>query len=110
MSVSDESWKDSYDEWKLASPYDDDLEGECQHDEYDTDILSGRATCWNCGASWWQSEDEIQAEIDRQREYDEWCAAQQRLCNRFKEWLGSWLHSLWRRRRRSSETDDEIPF
>lgn len=67
MTWHDESWKDSYDAWKLASPYDDYEEDECQHDDYEADILIGRATCNCCGHWWWQTREEIDAEIERIR-------------------------------------------
>lgn len=79
----------------------------CTHEEYDSDILTGRATCASCGHTWWQSAEEIEAEIERIRRYDEWEAEQRRPWNRFREWL---REHMPRRPRRRPEVDDGIPF
>lgn len=42
----DDSWRDSYDAWKLASPYDDyddDPREDCDHDEYEVDAALRKA-------------------------------------------------------------------
>lgn len=51
---------DDDDLWLEDDDYDDDP---CDHDDHDTDILSGRATCYRCGESWWMSAAELKREI-----------------------------------------------
>lgn len=119
MPWHDDSWRDTYDAWKLRSPEDEYDNGEpaeeCQHEDYDIDWGSMRATC-SCGHAWWMSADEIQAAVDRQRAYDEWCAYQMRPWNRFKAWwrstrLVTWVRSRWWAwKHPRTEVDDEIPF
>lgn len=92
---------------------DDDPDVECcVHEEYDADVLTGRATCHYCGHSWWQTEEEIAAEIERIRSYDEWQQEQNRPWFRFKQLMRDiWLLIRPRRRQRSAIIgDDEIPF
>lgn len=114
--MSDDSWKDSYDDWKLASPYDD--EPECDHDDYDIDILDGRCRCL-CGHSWCASQEQVEAEIKRQREYSE----HEERENRRQWWRDLFapitdpIRTLrrrlfeWRLRRQFPEhVDDDIPF
>lgn len=111
--MTDESWRDSYDEWKLRSPDDD--EPECDHDDYDVDILDGRCRCL-CGHSWYASSKEIEAEIERQREYSEW-----EECENRRQWWRDktlpirmfffrMLERIWPRRALNVLHDDEIPF
>lgn len=90
--------------------WEEDHEEDCDHDDYDSDILSGRAQCYRCGYSWWQTTEEIEAEFDRIRRYAEWEEEQRRPWNRFREWLWN-LRMSWRRRLVSPKaTDDDIPF
>jgi hypothetical protein len=35
----------------------------CDCEEYDADLLEGRAHCFRCGRSWWMSGEEILQEI-----------------------------------------------
>ena len=114
MTWHDESWKDSYDAWKLESPYDD-CEDECDHEDCDADILTGRAICNRCGHSWWQTEAEIAAEIDRIRAYDEWEHEQRTLRYRIKEWFSGMLFRVryrWATRhwKRLVDDSDDTPF
>jgi hypothetical protein len=48
--------------------YDYDEDDPCDHDEYDVDILTGRAHCWRCGHAWWLSSQELRAELKFQCE------------------------------------------
>lgn len=50
---------------------DDDVP-ECDHMDYETDILTGFATC-ACGHRWMQTREEIERERQRQIEYDKMC-------------------------------------
>jgi hypothetical protein len=65
-----DAWRDSYDEWKLRSPYDKYPGEECDHVEADLDIVDGRFRC-ACGHSWRASGDELipQAECEK---YAQW--------------------------------------
>lgn len=115
--MTDDSWKDGYDEWKLATPWDDyDPEEEyCGHDDYEVDILDGECRC-HCGHIWSASEAEINAEIDRQREYSEMMDRENR-----RQWWRDLtypvrmlffriLERVWPHKAGSVLHDDEIPF
>ena len=107
MAWDDDSWKDGYDEWKLRSPYDDEPEEECYHEEHDSD-WEGRATCSRCGYSWWLSAAEIEAERERSEAYDAHCRRELRR-DRIKGWM--YRLAFWRRwQNRRAPVDDEIPF
>lgn len=104
-----------YDLWKLQSPYDDYEEGpECDHDDYESDILTGDAYCYRCNYRWIMSADEVAAEVERIRRYDEWQREQERPWNRFKEWVARKADRLSDRWRRlwypKTVPDDDIPF
>ena len=107
MSWNDDSWKDGYDTWKLASPYDDD--DPCDHEDYDADVLTGRAMCNRCGHAWWQTTEEIELECRRIAEYSEWVAEQERPWVRFKEWARDWWLSI-RWPPRKLPAGDDLPF
>lgn len=103
MPWYDDSWKDTYDAWKLASPYDDydeDPRDDCGHEEFDVD-WNGRAHCTRCGDHWDATESEIaaerRAEIAWLREHS-W-------------WMRSWR---WVKDRLTPKPklviDDDIPF
>lgn len=105
--MQDDSWKDSYDEWKLASPYDDGPE--CDHDEYEVDILDGRCWCDRCGHRWYATNEQVEAQIEHQRAYDEWEHGE----NRRQWWRDLWdrVRSIFPRRRGPQIIgDDDIPF
>lgn len=120
MAWNDDSWRDSYDAWKLASPDEDGPEEDyCEHDQYSIDILSGRAECDMCPHSWYVTNEEIERECQRQAEYDEWQEREDRKQwwrDRFAFILGplSSLHwecqKLKLRWRRAPIIDDDIPF
>lgn len=40
--------------------YDDDF---CDCDDYDVDILEGRASCFRCGRHWWLTDEQLSNEI-----------------------------------------------
>lgn len=112
MAWNDDSWKDSYDAWKLASPDDDD---ECDHDDYDVDILDGRCRC-ACGYSWYATNEQVLAESERQREYSEWEERTsrrefwRRLTYPIRWLIHLLLEKVWSRKSHVVITDDEIPF
>jgi hypothetical protein len=89
---------------------DDDYEDDpCDHDDYEIDILDGRCRCM-CGHSWYASDEQVNAEIERQRQY---CEYEERE-NRRQWWLDRWdsVKSFFRRRERGPAlvSDDDIPF
>lgn len=112
----------TYDAWKTRDDsfdgdedrYGDEPIDDCwHHDDYDADILTGRATCNMCGHSWWMTDREVATEIEHMRAYDEWQREQHRPWNRFREWLRGHMPRWPRwpqRRRRAPEINDEIPF
>lgn len=95
---------------------DDDREDEddpCDHEEYDTDLLSGRCQCWRCGESWCASGAEMDRELRFQSEYAEAMDRE----NRRQWWEDLYYKATfflrpWRRwrARRKSGADDDIPF
>jgi len=111
MPWNDDSWKDGYDAWKLAAP-DDDYEDEdpCDHEDYDVDILEGRARCSMCGESWYCSDEEVLRQIDHEAAYAAWEEGE----NRRQWWRDRWdsVKSFFRRRQRGPTlvSDDDIPF
>jgi hypothetical protein len=118
--MSDDSWRDGYDAWKLASPYDDEEEQyECDHFDYDIDILSGRAECCDCPHSWHATNEQISAEIERQAKWDAWAEREERRI-RWRERFAFILDPIdrlrrrfmeWRARREFPEhANDDIPF
>jgi hypothetical protein len=106
--MADDSWRDSYDDWKLASPYDEHDEP-CDHENYDIDILDGRATCDRCGERWYASNEEVLQTIDHMA----WYAEYEERENRKQWWRDIW-HSIKsiipRRKRLAHIDDDDIPF
>lgn len=94
-----------------ASPgYWDEPEDECEHEDYEVDILIGRATCNMCGHRWYQTEDEMRREEERQHI----AGAMLRRADRRERWLG-WWDNLVRRVRRWRTRDanaihDDLPF
>ena len=55
--------------------YDDDLEEDiCVHEDYEIDILTGIASCSDCGARWVATDDQYQHRIDMQAAWDRECA------------------------------------
>lgn len=108
-------WRDSYDAWKLASP-DDDRDDVCDHDDYEVDILEGRARCNRCPESWYVSEEEVCAKIKHQAAYDDYCERE----NRREFWRRltyplRWpiyriLERIWPRKSVNVLYDEEIPF
>lgn len=100
------NWKDTYDEWKLRSPYDDEPEEDCDHEEYNSD-WEGRATCNRCRHSWWLTAAQMRANEEASESYDDYVRREMR-----KERIASWFRPLafWRRWRKPRDLDDDIPF
>ena len=90
--------------WDANDPYPGD---ECDHVDYEADILTGIATC-HCGHRWMQTSQEIASQREAQAVYDkqcdEWDRADRSLAQQMKRLLGS-LRVKWRR-----GPEDEIPF
>lgn len=81
---------------------------ECDHCEYETDIITGRAHCGMCSHSWYLSSEEIAAEHERIARYHEW-EEQERRWDRWRQ-VRDWFRNLIPRRRRAVALDDDIPF
>jgi hypothetical protein len=107
VSWQDDSWRDSYDEWKLRSPYDNEPEDECFHDDYEID-WQGLATCEQCGHMWTAAESQIIAQRLANEAYDEHCCREERR-ERFERWFG-WLAFRRRWKRKPAPIDEELPF
>lgn len=118
MPWNDDSWRDSYDAWKLASP-DDDCDDECYHEDFEID-LEGRAYCNSCDHRWWASEADVLSFRCANEAYDEHC----RRAERRERWAELWrkftlifrwpifrlLGRIWPRKACAVLRDDEIPF
>ncbi|OAF05488.1 hypothetical protein AYJ54_00855 [Bradyrhizobium centrolobii] len=110
MAWNDDSWRDSYDDWKLASPdYED--EEPCDHEDHETDILDGRCRCYRCGHSWYATATDIDRELRFQSEFAEAMEREER-----RQWWSDLYYKMtpflrpWRRWRARNQYDDEIPF
>ena len=97
---------DDYDNEPWYNAIDDD----CCHEEYEDDILTGIATCDQCGHRWLRGADEIEAEIQRIAAYQDY----EDLENRRQWWrdLLERVRSILPRRKRTAlpVDDDLIPF
>lgn len=107
----------TYDQWKTRDPnepYCD--EPECDHDDYELDILTGRASCNMCDHRWYASDGEVAEEIEHQRYSDVNIGRE----NRRQWWRDKTypvrmfvfrvLERIWPRKALSVLHDDEIPF
>jgi hypothetical protein len=105
MPANDPYEFEEYEDWD-----DDQRQDDCDHNDYEADILTGEATCWRCGFRWMQSSEEIAAECQRIAEYQEYCERDERRA----KWrqVSAWFHNLIpaRRRRIRQVNDEDIPF
>ena len=120
MTWRDESWKDSYDSWKLRSP--DEEYGyyepePCDHEDHETNILDGRCWCPRCGEVWHATNEEIYRQIQHEAEYHEWERRQARrefwrkLTFPIRWPIFRLLERFWPRKATKVLTDsDDIPF
>ena len=105
-----------YDYDRDYGDYDDDYDPEidCEHEDYDIDVCTGRASCNCCRKHWYVSSEEINQELDRQARYYEDIEREER-------W--QWWRDLWQQIRSAfawrpwaktksaaNDTDDDIPF
>lgn len=91
-------------------PYYDDYDprADCDHEEREIDVCTGRAECQSCGKSWYVSNDEVNAELDRQASYHEWEQRESR-----RQWWRDQIYRItfWRRWRKPAKFDDDnLPF
>lgn len=114
--MTDDRWRDTYDEWKLACPYDDDPEDQCDHEEYEVD-WEGCARCDRCGERWWLTADQLtahhEAEARRMEEYDRAMRREQSRFWRAVDWLRliqKRSRLTLRRKPKPPLIDDDIPF
>lgn len=107
----------TYDQWKCTDPnepYND--EPECDHDDYEYDILTGRAECSMCSHSWYLSDREMNHQARLQAEYQKIMDHE----NRRQWWrdrtypvrmfIFRSLERIWPRKAIKVLHDDEIPF
>lgn len=106
MTHIDDRWKDNYDAWELACPYDDPPDDDCYHEDYEAD-WQGFATCDRCGVTWWLTEQQIKADREASAAYDRYFRRVER-----EEKIAAWINwfAFWRRWRKPVPIDDEIPF
>jgi hypothetical protein len=117
MPWNDDSWRDSYDSWKLASPddYCDDPDP-CDHEDYEINIVDGRCWCHKCGEVWHASKEEISLQIQHEAEYHEWERTQQRrefwlkLTRPIRWPIFRLMERIWPRHATRVLDDGEIPF
>jgi hypothetical protein len=112
MPWDDQSWRDGYDAWKLASPYDDEPGYEyCEHEDHQLDILEGVCRC-RCGHVWAATDQQLDAELAHLAALED----AERRARRWRWIVISWEHvsAIFRRRPRVPPTmfklDDDIPF
>lgn len=74
----------------------DDDGPDCDHEDYEADILTGLATCGKCNHRWMQTPAEIERERVHAAEYDKMCA----------EWDREPVSNPYK----SRPTGDDIPF
>lgn len=118
MSWNDDSWRDSYDEWKLRSPEDEYgyYDDPCDHEDYTVDIVDGRCWCLHCNEVWHATADDIVAQIQHEAEYAEWEAREHRrefwrkLTYPIRWPIFRLLERIWPRKACGVLDDDEIPF
>lgn len=102
-----------YDAWKTDPGYPP--EDECYHEHYEANT-EGRATCDQCGETWWLTPEEIERERECHAVYDKMMRREER--RQFWLWLTLWfrmpihrlLSRVWPRKACSVLADDEIPF
>lgn len=102
---------------------------ECYHEDYDIDILTGRAHCHICGEPFWPTDDDIRALRRQEAAYDKHCRRYEREVwwREFRQrwfwrptfpirWaVDAFLHKCWpkrwgRRNVTAIAEEDEIPF
>jgi hypothetical protein len=89
--------------------YEDDPRHDCEHEEYEADILTGIASCDRCGHRWMQSFEEIEAEHMRIAAYQQYQDRE----DRRQWWRDLWydVKSFFRWRKPPQMVhDDDIPF
>jgi hypothetical protein len=108
------SWngdEDYYDDYENYDP-----ERDCEHENYDIDVCTGRAECDQCSHSWYLSSEEIDAELDRQARYEDDMDRENRrqwwrdLTYPVRMFAFRVLERIWPRKAGSVLHDDEIPF
>ncbi|MDR9813061.1 hypothetical protein [Rhizobium hidalgonense] len=58
-----------FDDYDYYDDYDEPDDYDCDHANYDADILTGEAWCWRCQHKWIMTHEEITREIEHQAEY-----------------------------------------
>lgn len=115
MAWNDDSWRDSYDSWKLRSPYDEYDHEECHHHDYEID-MAGIAHCETCGERWTATRAEIAAQRENLLEYDRWTRRQERrefwrkLTYPIRWPIFRLLDRVWPRQATRVLDDSEVPF
>lgn len=104
----------------MTDEWDEDPDSdECDHADYEIDVLSGRAECCDCPHSWHATDEQISAEVERQAKWDAWAEREERRIL-WRERFAFILDPIDRIRRRYEEwktrrqfperADDDIPF
>lgn len=106
MAWDDDRWRDTYDEWKLRSPYDD--LGDCEHDDFEI-TWEGRFVCQQCPYSRMATPAEIAADERLQLAIEAETFRQNAWWRRLWRWLLS-VRGRWPRREKFPTIDDDIPF
>ena len=91
-----------------------DPEIDCEHEDYDIDVCTGRASCNCCSNHWYVSSEEIDRELHRQASYYEDMERE----DHWQWWWDLWHHIRsalawrpWGRTKPSArDTNDDIPF
>ena len=89
---------------------------DCEHENYEIDVLTHRAECDQCSHSWYLTSEEIDRELDRQANYyDDMMREERRqrwrdLTYPIRMFFFRVLERVWLRKAGSVLHDDEIPF
>lgn len=76
----------------------------CDHEDYESDILTGVASCGRCGHRWHQTPEEIQREREAQAAFDEACDKWEMEICPPRAWELHTDHTP------ADKDDDELPF
>ena len=79
--------------------YEDDLEDECFHEDYEIDILTGMASCDHCGHRWMMTTKQLERHHELQAD-----------CDRYYQQLEEEGFALNEPSDGQKVSDDEIPF
>ncbi|WP_068018931.1 hypothetical protein [Rhodoplanes sp. Z2-YC6860] len=97
----------TYDQWKCTDPREYEPEAEeCFHEDYE-ETSEGVWHCARCDYRWWPSDAEVAHHRFLTVEYDKHCQRMERRA-KIEYYVGKL--AFWRRWRKPTSIDDELPF